>query len=264
VNSARNRYARLATLPALALTALVLAGGFDPGPPSGTGDPGQAASVASPAEPRAAAPRPAISQKRIPFGKKRRRETANYSKRHYGDREWRLENPKVIVQHYSVTPTIGAIYNTFRTDRPDPEFDELPNVCAHFAVARNGRIFQFVSLDIRCRHTVGLNHTAIGIEHVGNSDGEVLSNRRQMRGSLKLTRWLRCRFGIATRNVIGHNESLNSPYHREKVKKMKRVTHGDFRPSSMRRYRKQLRKAGKCPRVTRPGLLSGQSRASRS
>jgi N-acetylmuramoyl-L-alanine amidase len=198
------------------------------------------------AQPRAAVAKPPIVQKRIPFGKKRRREMAAYSKRHYGEREWRLTDPRVIVQHYSVTPDIASLYNTFRTDQPDPEFNELPNVCAHFGVARNGKLFQFVSLDNRCRHTVGLNYTSIGIEHVGYSDHEVLSSRKQMRGSLKLTRWLRCRFDIKIKNVIGHNESLSSPYHREKVDELKNATHGDFKRASMRKYRKRLRNAGQC------------------
>ena len=242
MNPVKSRNVRLAVTLILASAALILAGSFSPSAP--------ASSQAT----RGAAPKPPIIQKRIPFGKKRRHEMADYSKRHYGQREWRLTDPKVIVQHYSVTPTIAALYNTFRTDQPDPEFNELPNVCAHFGVARSGKIFQFVSLDNRCRHTVGLNQTSIGIEHVGYSDGEVLSNPKQMRGSLRLTRWLRCRFDIKVKNVIGHNESLSSPYHREKVKEMKRVTHGDFNRSSMRRYRSRLSDAGSCPDVSRPGL----------
>ena len=68
-----------------------------------------------------------------------------------------------------------------------------------------------------CRHTVGLNYTAIGIEHVGRSDGQVMGNGRQRRASLRLTRMLQGRYRIRTRNVIGHNESLSSPYHRERV-----------------------------------------------
>jgi len=195
---------------------------------------------------RSAADKPSIIQKRIPFGAERRHEMAAYSKRHYGEREWRLKKPKVIVEHYSVTPTISALYNTFRSDQPDPEFGELPNVCAHFGVARSGKIFQFVSLDNRCRHTVGLNQTAIGIEHVGYSDDEVLSNPKQMRGSLKLSRWLRCRYDIKIKNVIGHAESLSSPYHREKIQAMKNVTHGDFKRKSMHSYRRELRDTGRC------------------
>ena len=189
---------------------------------------------------------PRISKRTIPFGPKRKWQMAAYSKRHYGERQWRLKKPNVIVQHYSVTPTISALFNTFASNRPDPEFGELPNVCAHFGVARSGRIFQFVGLGTRCRHTVGLNHTAIGIEHVGYSDGEVLSNAAQMRGSIKLTRWLRCRYDIPIKDVIGHNESLRSRYHRERVKEMKRVTHGDFKRKSMDRYRRQLRRTGTC------------------
>jgi beta-N-acetylhexosaminidase len=91
-----------------------------------------------------------------------------------------------------------------------------------------------------CRHTVGLNYTAIGIEHVGTSDGQVMGNSRQRKASLRLTRILQGRYHVKTRNVIGHNESLSSPYHREHVAKLRHQTHGDFRHSTMNRYRKFL------------------------
>ena len=45
-----------------------------------------------------------------------------------------------------------------------------------------------------------------------------MGDRRQLAASLRLTRALQGRYGIATRNVIGHNESLSSPYHRENVR----------------------------------------------
>ncbi len=69
---------------------------------------------------------------------------AAYSKRHYGDHTSRLRNPHVIVEHISVASSAAAVYNTFAPDHPDPELHELPNV--------------------------GLNWTAIGIEHAGHSD----------------------------------------------------------------------------------------------
>ncbi|HEY6551166.1 MAG TPA: peptidoglycan recognition family protein, partial [Solirubrobacterales bacterium] len=128
----------------------------------------------------------------------------------------------------------------------DPELHELPNVCAHFVVSGSGRIFQFVPLSIRCRHTVGLNWTAIGIEHTGFSDTEVLDNRAQMHASLRLTRYLRCRFQIKLRNVIGHSESLSSPLHRERVASLRRQTHGDWRHDSMQIYRHRLHRLGDC------------------
>src|SRR6185295_5053443 len=117
----------------------------------------------------AQAPRPRISKHLIPFGPKRKRQMAAYSARHYGERTWRLTHPRVIVEHWAETGSAAAVYNTFAPDRPDSELRELPNTCAHFVVSGSGRIYQLVSLRIRCRHTVGLNWTAIGIEHTGFS-----------------------------------------------------------------------------------------------
>jgi hypothetical protein len=172
---------------------------------------------------------------------------AAYSQRHYGEDTWRLRHPRVIVEHWSESGSVASVYNAFAPDRPDPELHELPNVCAHYVISSAGRIYQLVSLRIRCRHTVGLNWTAIGIEHTGYSDTEVLSNRRQMHASLRLTRYLRCRFQIRLRNVIGHPESLSSPYHHERVRSLRRQTHGDWRHRSMRVYRHRLRRLGSCP-----------------
>jgi N-acetylmuramoyl-L-alanine amidase len=189
---------------------------------------------------------PEIVKRPIPFGPKRKRQMAAYSARHYGERTWRLRHPRVIVEHWAETGSAVAVYNTFAPDVRDPELHELPNVCSHFVISGSGRIYQLVSTRIRCRHTVGLNWTAIGIEHTGFSDDEVLGNRRQMHASLRLTQYLRCRFHIKLRNVIGHAESLSSPYHRERVASLRRQTHGDWRHASMRTYRKRLRGQGGC------------------
>jgi len=195
-----------------------------------------------------ASPPPPIQSWPIPYGQKRKREMAAYSQRHYGERAWRLRHPRVIVEHMAQTGTAAAVYNTFAPDHPDPELGELPNVCSHFVVADSGKVFRLVNLRTRCRHTVGLNWTAIGIEHVGYGDGDVLGDRRQLRASLRLTRWLRCRFGIRVGDVIGHAESLASPYHRERVPGLRNQTHGDWRHASMRDYRLKLRQLGPCPR----------------
>jgi N-acetylmuramoyl-L-alanine amidase len=192
------------------------------------------------------ASKPPIQKRLIPFGPKRKREMAAYSRRHYGRAAWRLRRPRVIVEHVAVAGSVGAVFNAFAPDRPDPELGELPNVCTHFVVSSSGGIVQLVNLRTRCRHTVGLNWTAIGIEHTGYADGDVLGNRRQLRASLRLTRYLRCRFRISSRNVIGHRESLRSPYHRELVPSLRHHTHGDFRHRSMVVYRKRLQRLGGC------------------
>ena len=190
---------------------------------------------------------PPIHVSPIPFGAKRKREMAAYSERHYGHRAWRLRHPRVIVEHMAQAGSVAAVRNAFAPDVPDPELHELPNVCSHFVVSGSGRIFRLVNLRTRCRHTVGLNWTAIGIEHVGYGDGDVLGDRRALHASLRLTRWLRCRFGIRVRNVIGHAESLTSPYHHELVPSLRRQTHGDWRHASMQAYRHVLRRLGPCP-----------------
>jgi N-acetylmuramoyl-L-alanine amidase len=223
---------------------------------AGTGDASASTAAATtatttpaPAAPLAAieALRPPIQQWPIPYGARRKREMAEYSLRHYGEDTYLLRSPKVIVEHYTETATAQEAYNTFAPDVPDGEFHELPNTCAHFLVEPSGRIDELVPLTLRCRHTVGLNWTAFGIEHVGFSDQQILEDRAQIRASLELTRWLRCRFGIALRNVIGHNESLSSPYHRERVPAFKHQTHSDWNHADMTRYRALLARLA-CPR----------------
>jgi beta-N-acetylhexosaminidase len=46
--------------------------------------------------------------------------------------------------------------------------------------------------------------------------------------------------------VIGHAESLSSPYHRERVASLRRQTHGDWRHASMQVYRRRLHRLGGC------------------
>ena len=192
------------------------------------------------------AQRPRIVQRPIPFGPERKREMAAYSLRHYGRAQWRLRHPHVIVEHVAEASGVASVFNTFAPDVPDPELHELPNVCSHFVVSSSGRIYQLVNLRTRCRHTVGLNWTAIGIEHTGYADSDVLDDARQMRASLRLTQYLRCRFGIRVHDVIGHSESLSSPYHHELVPSLRHQTHGDWKHASMQVYRKRLRRLGPC------------------
>ncbi len=188
---------------------------------------------------RAVAPQRVID-KPIPFPRKRREEMRAYAQRHYGIDDWRLREPKVIVQHYTAGTSFEPVFNYFSIDAPDPELNELPGVCAHYVIDTDGSVYQLVSTRIMCRHTVGLNWTAIGIEHVGTSDAQVMGNGRQRRASLRLTRTLQGRFGITTPNVIGHNENRDSRYHRERVARLRSQTHGDMTAATMRRYRTLL------------------------
>jgi N-acetylmuramoyl-L-alanine amidase len=211
---------------------------------------GGAGSGAGAAQPpvatKSAVAKPPIHKMLIPYPKKRKREMAAYSKHHYGQYKWRLNNPQLIVEHYAAAGSISAIFNTFRPDTPDVEFHQLPGVCSHFAVSASGAVYKFVPPTIRCRHVVGLNYTAIGIEHVGFSDQDILNRPAQLNGSLQFTQWLRCRFGIPVSQVIGHNESLSSPFYKELDPRFQGQTHQDWNHADMQTYRADLTKLGAC------------------
>ena len=170
---------------------------------------------------------------------------AAYARRHYG-LDTSAVRREVVVLHFTANDSVEATVNTFAPNVADPELRELPGTCAHFVIGRDGTIHQLVALDRMCRHAVGLNHVSIGVEHVGRSDAQVLGNRRQLSASLRLTRWLRCRDQIALKDVIGHNENTASSWHRERVARLRRQTHGDFAAAASRRYRRLLARRG-CP-----------------
>jgi beta-N-acetylhexosaminidase len=241
-----------------ATTLAMRASSASGGPPAAAGEHGAtpreapaAASASTPPEagrvPAATPNRPPIVQSPIPFPAHRKTEMRAYAVRHYGLHTYRLINPHVIVIHYTETPNFSSTYETFAADVPDSELHELPNTCAHFVIDSSGAIHQLVPVEIMCRHTVGLNWTAIGIEHVGYSDAQVLNDRRQIAASLRLARWLRCRFRIPVGDVIGHNESLQSSFHHENVAALRTQTHSDFNHADMQIYRARLRALGGCP-----------------
>jgi hypothetical protein len=207
-------------------------------PPTSAGD---AVTTTPPAPAPAGIRRPHIVWRPIPFPPKRLAETAAYALRHYGIDTWHLRRPHVIVEHYTVSETMQSAWSLFAQDVPDSELHELPGTCAHFIVDRDGTIYQLVPLDVICRHTVGLNATAFGIENVGMSDAEILADPAQMRASLHLTAWLMQRYHIPLGDVIGHAESLTSPYHHELDPAWRCQTHSDWQPADMGVYRAQLR-----------------------
>jgi hypothetical protein len=195
------------------------------------------------ASPRPLAP-PRIAQSPIPFPQARKDQMRAYARAHYGIDSYRLVDPHLIIWHYTETTTYQSVWNTFAADVPDSEFHALPQDCAHFVIDTDGTIHQLVPLDIMCRQVVGLNYTAIGIENVGESDQQVMGDARQYTAGLTLSHYLRCRFHIPVSGVIGHNESLQSPYYREHVAAFRGQTHGDFNRADMDVVRRAVAKLG--------------------
>jgi beta-N-acetylhexosaminidase len=178
-------------------------------------------------------PPPHIVKDPIPFGAAREQQMRAYALEHYGIDSYKLVHPHLIIWHYTESATFQSVFSTFANDVPDVTYHELPQVCAHFVIDTTGTIYELVPLALMCRQVVGLNYTAIGIENVGFSDQQVMGNAAQFRAGLELTRWLRCRENIPVANVIGHNESLSSPYYRELVPAFRGQTHLDFNRADM-------------------------------
>ena len=152
---------------------------------------------------------PRIVADHLTFGAARKAETAAYAQRHYGTRTWRLD-PTMIVLHYTESDTYASARSLFEADLPNR--GELPGTCAHYVVDQDGTIHELVPPTVMCRHTVGLNHLAVGIEFVQSSSGhdsrwavqQVLRRRAQVAAGVALVEDLQRRFAIADGDVIGH------------------------------------------------------------
>lgn len=122
-------------------------------------------------DPRAAA--------RSVFNDERLRLTAEYCRSHYGTDSCRLADPKMIVVHYTAFPTIEESYRFFAPVMLDPVFRRdissggQVNVSAHYLIDRDGTILQLAADNVVCRHTIGFNYTAIGIENVGRNEADL-------------------------------------------------------------------------------------------
>jgi N-acetylmuramoyl-L-alanine amidase len=186
--------------------------------------------------------RPPIVRDFISYGSVRRGQMAAYSQRHYGTRTWLLR-PRVIVLHYTVGSTYRSARAVFASNSPN--LGELPGVAAHFVIDKDGTIYQLVPLYARVRHAIGLNHRALAIEMVqeGGSgphwaDAQILARKPQMRSALRLVRYLRARYGIRLRNVIGHAMANDSPYFRDLLGW--RNDHTDWLAADVRVFRARL------------------------
>jgi N-acetyl-anhydromuramyl-L-alanine amidase AmpD len=191
------------------------------------------------------APKPRIAADRISYGDERRAQMAAYSERHYGEREWRLAERKAIVLHFTGSGSYASAWNTF--DSNAPNLGELPGVCAHYVIKQDGTIAELVPPRIRCRHAIGLNHLSVGIEFVQATgpgshwaDRQILSRRPQIRAGLRLVRWLRARFEIPIRDVIGHATANHSRWFEDR--QGWRNDHTDWQAEDVETFRKRLRR----------------------
>jgi len=188
---------------------------------------------------------PKIKWDPISYSKARKRQMANYSQRHYGQREWKLKQVKAIVLHYTAGPSYASAWSLF--DSNTPNLGEKPGTCAQFVVDQDGTVYQLTRLSVRCRHTIGLNHISIGIEMVQPDLGDpnktakaILKRRKQSNAAVRLAAWLTDRYGVKLGNVIGHGMANDSPLFLDKEGWVN--DHVDWLTPQVKDFRKRMKK----------------------
>ncbi|GHF83560.1 N-acetylmuramoyl-L-alanine amidase [Thalassotalea marina] len=119
--------------------------------------------------------------------------------------------PKMVVVHWTAIPTLEASFNAFNSPMLPSSRDKISsasqlNVSAHYLVDRDGTIYQLLPNTTFARHVIGLNHSAIGIENVGNGSTLPLT-AEQLEANIALIKQLTQDYPIEY--VIGHHEYRN-------------------------------------------------------
>ena len=139
--------------------------------------------------------------------------TADYARHHYGGDGYELREPRMIVLHYTAFPTLDESVRFFSSPYLDTEFRRdisaggAVNVSAHYLVDRDGTVYQTAGENVICRHTIGFNHLALGIENVGRGAEQLTEEQAEADAALIL-RILRRHPSI--RFLIGHDEYRDS------------------------------------------------------
>ena len=132
-------------------------------------------------------------------------------------------SPRVVVLHWTAGSTLKSAWSTFSParlrGRPDIQAAGAVNVAAQFLVDRDGTGYQLLEPTLAARHTIGLNHLAVGIENVGDGARWPLTPE-QAATNATIVRWLAACHPIT--HLIGHHEAQRMeghPYFQEADKR---------------------------------------------
>lgn len=152
---------------------------------------------------------PKIIDKPIVFDDTREKLSLQYLKERHGlTLEKPIIDPKIIVIHWTVIPTLEKSFEAFNPpelpgSRKGIQQASSLNVSAHFLVDRNGTIYRLLPDTVFARHVIGLNYCAIGIENVADGAGLPLTDA-QFEANRKLVDYLTDRHNIEY--LIGHDQ----------------------------------------------------------
>lgn len=149
---------------------------------------------------------PVVFPKELPFSDTRKELTVAYRAAHTGGGGLEIE-PTGIVLHWTGGATMESAWATFApttlSGRADVAAGGSLNVSAHFIVDRDGSIYRLMPDNWMARHCIGLNHTSIGVENVGDGGAWPLTPA-QVAANAELIRYLVTRHPITW--LIGHHE----------------------------------------------------------
>ncbi|WP_286233955.1 N-acetylmuramoyl-L-alanine amidase [Thalassotalea sediminis] len=152
----------------------------------------------------------------IIYNDKREQLSLEYLDKRYGIKAEKAHiTPKMVVVHWTAIPTLKASFNAFNSPMLPSARSKISsasqlNVSAHYLIDRDGTIYQLLPNTTFARHVIGLNHSAIGIENVGNGSTLPLTSE-QLKANIALIKQLSEEFPIDY--VIGHYEYKNFANH---------------------------------------------------
>jgi len=118
-----------------------------------------------------------IVKKPVTFDEQRTQLSLQYLKQRHGIDTNNINiDPKMVVVHYTVIPTLEGTFRAFLkptlpSSRVAITSASSLNVSSQFVIDRDGTIYQILPEETTfARHVIGLNYTAIGIENVGDQD----------------------------------------------------------------------------------------------
>lgn len=126
-----------------------------------------------------------------------------YSLRHYGEAITEII-PQAVVVHWTGASTVESTYNWFY----NPNYsDGTLNVASQFLVGRDGTIYRLAPENSLCRHAIGYNWCAIGIENVGGHDDSENLTEAQLAANIQLIRYLHQKYPTIG-FVFGHYQQV--------------------------------------------------------
>ncbi len=134
--------------------------------------------------------------------------TKDYCQYHYGLNSYLLENPQMVVIHYTVIPTLDETIEFFRPEKLSSirtyiqKFSPL-NVGIHYVIDRDGSIYSLVPDTVIARHLIGFNHVSIGIENIAVNQEDL--TQEQLQSNVRLVHYLTGKYPTIE-YMIGHHE----------------------------------------------------------